>query len=136
MPTTVRRLNPAAIHTPPGYSHVVEVTGPARIVYFAGQVGLDRSGAIAGAPGDFEAQTAQAFENLKAALEAVGAGFEDLIKINNYMVDIARNLATFREVRNRYLPASAVPASTTIGISALAVPGLLFEIEAVAMLPA
>ena len=136
MSTTVRRLNPPTIHTPPGYSHVVEVTGPARIVYFAGQVGLDRSGALAGAPGDFMAQAAQAFENLKAALEAVGAGFETLIKINNYMVDIERNLASFREVRNRYLPASAAPASTTIGVAGLAIPGLLFEIEAVAMLPA
>jgi enamine deaminase RidA (YjgF/YER057c/UK114 family) len=136
MPTTVRRLNPPTIHQPFGYNHVVEVTGPGRIVYFAGQVGLERSGAIAGAPGDFAAQTAQAFENLKAALEAVGAGFEHLIKINNYLVDIERNIATFREVRNRYLPASAAPASTTIGVPGLAIPGLLFEIEAVAMLPA
>jgi enamine deaminase RidA (YjgF/YER057c/UK114 family) len=135
MPTTVRRLNPPAIHTPPGYSHVVEVTGPGRIVYFAGQVGLDKSGAVAGNPGDFEAQAVQAFENLKAALAAVGAGFEHLIKINNYMVDIGRNMGAFRTVRDRYLPASAAPASTTIGVPGLAIPGLLFEIEAVAMLP-
>jgi enamine deaminase RidA (YjgF/YER057c/UK114 family) len=135
MQTTVRRLNPPTIHTPPGYSHVVEVTGPGRIVYFAGQVGLDKTGAVAGKPGDFEAQAVQAFENLKAALAAVGAGFEHLIKINNYMIDIERNLPTFREVRNRYLPASAAPASTTISVPGLAIPGLLFEIEAVAMLP-
>jgi enamine deaminase RidA (YjgF/YER057c/UK114 family) len=135
MPTTVCRLNPPTIHAPPGYSHVVEVTGPGRIVYFAGQVGLDKSGAVAGKPGDFEAQAVQAFENLKAVLEAVGAGFEHLVKINNYMIDIGRNLPTFREVRNRYLPASAAPASTTIGVPGLAIPGLLFEIEAVAMLP-
>jgi enamine deaminase RidA (YjgF/YER057c/UK114 family) len=96
MSTTVRRLNPPTIHKPPGYSHVVEVVAPARIVYFAGQVGLDPSGATAGAAGDFEAQTVQAFDNLKAALAAVGAGFEHLIKINNYMVDIERNIATFR----------------------------------------
>lgn len=135
MTTTVHRLNPPEIHAPFGYSHVVEVTAPARVVYLSGQVGLDQSGAIAGGPGDFEAQAAQAFENLKAALAAVGAGFEHLIRINNYMVDIERNLPTFREVRNRYLPASTPPASTTIGVSGLAIPGLVFEIEAVAMLP-
>jgi enamine deaminase RidA (YjgF/YER057c/UK114 family) len=133
MSTTVRRLDPPAIHPPPGYSHVVEVTGPARIVYFAGQLGVDKSGAFAG---DFEGQTVQAFENLKAALEAVGAGFEHLVKINNYVVDIERNIGTFREVRDRYLAKSALPASTTVGVPALARPGALFEIEAVAILPA
>jgi len=135
MPEIVRRLNPPTMEKPPGYAHVVEITGPARIVYFAGQLGVDRSGAFAGAPGDFKAQTVQAFENLKAALEAVGACFEHLVKINNYLVDIERNMAAFREVRDRYLVATARPASTTIGVPALARPGGLFEIEAVAALP-
>jgi enamine deaminase RidA (YjgF/YER057c/UK114 family) len=135
MSQTVRRLNPATMESPPGYSHVVEVTGPARMVYFAGQLGVDKSGLFAGTPGDFEAQTAQAFENLKAALEAVGAGFEHLAKINNYVVDIERNIGTFREVRDRYLAKSSLPASTTVGVPALARPGALFEIEAVAVLP-
>jgi enamine deaminase RidA (YjgF/YER057c/UK114 family) len=131
----VRRLNPPAMEKPPGYTHVVEVTGPARIIYFAGQLGVDKSGAFAGSPGDFKAQTAQAFDNLKAALEAVGAGFEHLVKINNYVVDIERNVAAFREVRDRYLVDAARPASTTVGVPALARPGALFEIEAVAALP-
>ena len=135
MGETVRRLNPQAMEKPPGYTHVVEIAGPARIVYFAGQLGVDRSGAFAGVPGDFKAQTVQAFENLKAALEAVGAGFEHLVKINNYLVDIERNMAAFREVRDRYLAKSALPASTTIGVPALARPGGLFEIEAIAAVP-
>jgi enamine deaminase RidA (YjgF/YER057c/UK114 family) len=135
MSETVRRLNPPTMEKPPGYTHVVDVAGPARIVYFAGQLGVDRSGAFAGGLGDFKAQTTQAFENLKAALAAVGADFEHLVKINNYVVDIERNMAAFREVRDRYLAASALPASTTIGVPALARPGGLFEIEAVAVLP-
>lgn len=130
----VRRLNPPAMEKPPGYTHVVELTGPARMVYFAGQLGVDKSGAFAGSPGDFKAQTGQAFENLKAALEAVGAGFEHLVKINSYLVDIERNIAAFREVRDRYLVDAARPASTTVGVPALARPGALFEIEAVAAL--
>jgi len=129
------RLNPPTMEKPPGYTHVVEVSGSARIVYFAGQLGVDKSGAFAGALGDFKAQTVQAFENLKAALEAVGGGFEHLIKINNYLVDIGRNMAAFREVRDRYLVKAALPASTTVGVPALARPGGLFEIEAVAALP-
>jgi enamine deaminase RidA (YjgF/YER057c/UK114 family) len=130
-----RFLNPPTMEKPPGYSHVAEITGAARIVYFAGQLGVDKMGAFVGAPGDFKAQTVQAFENLKAALEAVGAGFEHLVKINNYLVDIERNMAAFRQVRDRYLVKAAPPASTTIGVPALARPGGLFEIEAIATLP-
>jgi enamine deaminase RidA (YjgF/YER057c/UK114 family) len=130
-----RFLNPPTMEKPPGYTHVVEITGAARIVYFAGQLGVDKTGAFVGAPGDFKAQTVQAFENLKAALDAVGAGFEHLVKINNYLVDIERNMAAFREVRDRYLVKAAPPASTTIGVPALARPGGLFEIEAIATLP-
>jgi enamine deaminase RidA (YjgF/YER057c/UK114 family) len=107
MSQTIRRLNPPTMESPPGYMHVVEVAGPARIVYFAGQLGVDKGGVFAGGAGDFRAQTIQAFENLKAALTAVGAGFEHLVKINNYVVDIERNMAAFREVRDRYLAASA-----------------------------
>ena len=135
MPEILRRLNPPTMEKPPGYSHIVEVKGDARIVFLAGQLGVDTSGNFAGAPGDFKAQTVQAFENLKAALAAVGAGFEHLVGINNYLVDIERNMAAFREVRDRYLVGTARPASTTIGVPALARPGGLFEIEAVAALP-
>jgi len=129
----LRFLNPPTMEKPPGYSHIVEIQGGARIVFFAGQLGVDKSGAFVG---DFRAQTVQAFENLKAALQAVDAGFEHLVKINNYLVDIERNMPAFREVRDRYLNKAAPPASTTIGVPALARPGGLFEIEAVAALPA
>jgi enamine deaminase RidA (YjgF/YER057c/UK114 family) len=120
---------------PPGYTHIVEIKGNARIVFFAGQLGVDAGGKFVGGPGDFKAQTVQAFENLKAALEAAGAGFGHLVKINNYLVDIERNMPAFREVRDRYLVKAQPPASTTIGVPALARPGGLFEIEAVAALP-
>src|SRR5258705_11594878 len=110
----VRFINPAAMEKPPGYTQIVEIKGGARIVFFAGQLGVDTSGKFVGAPGDFKAQTVQAFDNLKAALEAVGAGFGHLVKINNYLVDIERNMPAFREVRDRYLVKAQPPASTTI----------------------
>lgn len=128
-----RFLNPPTLYKPPGYSHVVEIKGPGRIVYIAGQLGFDASGNLVGAPGDFRAQVTQAFENLKLALAAVGAGFGDVVKLNNYMTDMS-HLPIFRDVRDTYLNTSAPPASTTIQISKFARDGALIEIEAVAML--
>jgi enamine deaminase RidA (YjgF/YER057c/UK114 family) len=132
--SNTRFINPPAIAKPPGYTHVVEITGPARIVYIAGQLGLDGSGELVGS--DFQAQVEQAFQNLRAALEAVGAKPEHIVKINNYIVDIGNNLPRFREVRNRHLNMAAPPASTTVGVTELARAGALFEIEAIVMLPA
>ena len=132
MTSNIRFTNPTELSKPPGYTHVVEIIGPARIVYIAGQLGLDKEGKPVG---DFRAQTTQAFENLKIALAAAGAGFEHVVKINNYLVDIAANIATFREVRDRYLNTAAPPASTAVGVPGLARPGALFEIEAIAVLP-
>jgi enamine deaminase RidA (YjgF/YER057c/UK114 family) len=132
MPDNVRFSNPEAIAKPPGYSHVVEVIGPGRLVYFAGQLGMDKSGKMGASARE---QMELAFQNLKAALISVGAGFEHLVKINNYIVNIGANIAQFREVRDKHLNIAAPPASTTIGVPELARPGALFEIEAVAILP-
>jgi enamine deaminase RidA (YjgF/YER057c/UK114 family) len=136
MAAKVRFSSPPTLAKPPGYSYLVETTGPGRTVYFAGQLGLDLDNRLVGAPGDFPAQCARAFENLELALAAAGAGFKDLVKINSYLVDIGTNIAHFREVRDRFLNTEAPPASTTVGVPALARPGALFEIEAVAVLPA
>src|SRR5262252_5988424 len=128
----IRFMNPQALANPPGYTHVVEITAPARIVYIAGQLGFDREGKLGS---DIRQQAVQAYENLKHALAAVGADFRHVVKFNNYLVDRA-HLPTFREVRDSYLSANDRPASTTIAISGLARDGALIEIEAVAMLPA
>jgi len=133
MPDNLRFSNPDTIAKPPGYSHVVEVTGPSRIVYFAGQLGMDRSGKMGA---NTREQIELAFENLKAALASIGAGFEHVVKVNNYIVNIGANIAMFREIRDKYVNTWAPPASTTIGVPELARPGALFEIEAVAILPA
>ena len=124
--------NPSGLSKPPGYSHVVEVQGPARMVFLAGQLGLDLQGNVVGAPGDFRAQVTQAFENLKIALQTAGAYFSDVVKITNYLTDIS-HLSIFREVRDKYVTVAAPPASTTIQISKVPREGALFEIEAVAM---
>ncbi len=136
MAANLRFLNPKTISRPPGYTHVVEATGPGRIVYVAGQLGLDVGGKVVGQAGDFRAQAIQTFENIKAALAEVGATFKDVVKTNNYLTDLKQHLPIFREVRDLYLSGPHLPASTTIQISALAREGALLEIEVIAILPA
>ena len=135
MAGNVRFLNPKTMAKPPGYTYVVEATGPNRLIFIAGQLGLDLDNKLVGGAGDFRAQCAKAFENLGFALAAVGASFKDVVKINNYLVDMS-HIAIFREVRDQFLNKAAPPASTTVAISTLARPGALCEVEAIAVLPA
>ena len=129
-----RFANPKTMPAPRGYTQVVETTGPGRTVYLSGQLGMTPGGAFAGAPGDFRAQAAQCFENLKAGLASVGAGFEHVVKLTNFFVDMA-HLPVFFEVRDAYVNTQAPPASTAIQVGRLARDGALFEVEAVAVIP-
>jgi enamine deaminase RidA (YjgF/YER057c/UK114 family) len=135
MANRLRFISPKTIAKPTGYTHVVEVTTPSRFYYISGQLGRDLSGKLVGAPGDFEAQAVQTFENLKAALNELGAQFSDVIKLNNYLTDI-KYLPIFRDVRDRYVNVAAPPASTLVQISNLAMKDALLEVEAIAVLPA
>lgn len=135
MAGNVRFLNPKTMAKPPGYTYVVEATGPNRLIFIAGQLGLDLDNKLVGGAGDFRAQCAKAFENLGFALASMGATFNDVVKINNYLVDMS-HIPIFREVRDAFLNTKAPPASTTVAISQLARPGALFEIEAIAVLSA
>jgi enamine deaminase RidA (YjgF/YER057c/UK114 family) len=129
---TIRFINPETLQKPPTYTQVVEVTGPGRTIYVSGQLGGGRDGKLVGA--DFRSQAVQVFENLKAALAAVGASFKDVVKVNSYLADVA-DLPTLREVRAGYLNAAALPASTTLGGLSFARAGALLEVEVVAVLP-
>ena len=130
-----RFVNPSTMPVTRGYTHVVETTGPGRTIYMSGQLGMTPDGKFAGPPGDFRAQATQCFENLKAALAAVGGGFEHLVRITNFFVDMS-HLPIFFEVRDKFVNTKAPPASTAIQIVKLAREGALFEIEAVAVIPA
>jgi enamine deaminase RidA (YjgF/YER057c/UK114 family) len=127
MPDRLTHHNPAGVHPPAGYTHVVEVQ-PGRIAYISGQVALNEAGAIVG-EGDIVAQTRQVFENIKNALAALGADFSAVIKLNYYAVDVSR-LAEIRAVRNDYL-VTPPPASTFVVVKGLVRPELLIEVEAV-----
>jgi len=123
-------VNPNTLAKPTGYTHVVIATG-GRTVYIAGQVALDPTGNIVGKD-DFGAQARQVFENLKKALEAAGATFTDVVKLNYYVVDM-KQIQTLREVRNGYVNTSAPPASTLVEVRRLAREEFLIEVEAIAV---
>ena len=130
-------LNPKELGAAPRfYSHAVSIAAPAKLVYVSGQVSWGPDGKVVGA-GDMRAQCEQVFKNLTNVLRAAGAGWDDVIKMNGYMVGInAENVAAYREVRSGYLKAKQLPASTLVGVTSLVQPELLLEVEVVAALGA
>jgi len=125
-------LNPPASSKPTGYTHVVTAEG-GKIVYISGQVALDSKGEIVG-KNDLREQAEQVYKNLKVALDTAGATFNDVVKMNIYLVDYnPKDLPIIREVRSKYLSDEALPASTLIGVQSLFLDGLLIEIEAIAL---
>ena len=120
--------NPTAVHEPAGaYSHSVTVPGGSRVVYLAGQIGLDPTG---NAPDDFVGQAEQAYRNVAAILEHHGLGWGDVVKMTHSLTDPA-DLPAYGEVRSRWL-GDARPASTLLIVSGLARPDLKVEVEVVA----
>ncbi|MFF5975134.1 RidA family protein [Streptomyces sp. NPDC012769] len=126
--------NPATLHdpTPFGYSHAA--SAPGELVFIAGQYASDATGAPV--PGDFTAQVELALTNLRLALEGVGLGLPHVVRLGSYVVD--HDLAKL-EVLGKALHAAfgeRLPAQTLSGVASLALPGMLFEIDAVAVRPA
>ena len=128
----LEHIRPDGLANNPAYTQVVAARR-SRTVYVSGQVALDADGNAVGGS-DLGAQTQQVMENLGTALAAAGATFDDVVKITTFVVDYRpEHRRTIAEVRGRFLPADNPPASTLVGVSALAAPGWLIEIEAVAV---
>lgn len=130
---SVRRINPPTLSAPTGYTHVT-VGSDGRTVHIAGQVSLDQAGQVVGA-GNFGQQVTQVFENLRLALQSVGATFDDVLSTTTYVTDLSQ-LAAFREARNRIFRPDQLPANTLVQVVGLARPEFLIEIQATAMLRA
>ena len=127
-------FSPATLPPPVGYSHVAKVN-KGTLIYLAGQVASDASGALVG-EGNFEAQVERVFANVKIAVETAGGTMADIVKMNVYLVaevDPAE-VPKFRAIRDRYVNTQKPPASTLVVVSRLARPGWLIEIEAIAAL--
>ena len=100
-------------------------------LFCSGQLGNNAANRLAEDP---EAQFVQAFDNVKAVLEAAGASFADVVEMTTFHVGLQTHLRTFMGVKDRYLQAP-YPAWTAIGVSELAFPGALVEIKVTARLP-
>jgi enamine deaminase RidA (YjgF/YER057c/UK114 family) len=125
-------INPDSLMTPRGFTQVVTIAGPAKLVFISGQVAIDKEGKVVG-PGDLKAQIRQAAANLKAALTAAGASAADIVKTNTYIVNYKQSdYSAMREARAALFPDGEPPASTMVGVTSLAVDGLLVEMEAIA----
>src|SRR5262249_42393998 len=123
-------VNPSTMAPPSGYSYAIKKSGTP--VFISGQVAIDGAGRLVG-EGDIAAQTEQAFQHLRTVAEACGGRMDDIVKITIFVTD-----ASFRPAvaaaRQRHFVEGAYPASTYLVVSGLAVPQLLVEVEAVAML--
>ena len=126
-------LNPTGLCPTFGWTHVVTTIG-GKTIHISGQVGINANGELVGR-GDLKRQTEQAFENIKLALEAAGATFEHVVKSTIFVVNFKPDmLPVIREVRGRYFSREHPPASTLVGVTALAGPEWLIEIEATAVI--
>jgi len=135
-PPHLRFLQPDGSSKQVGYTHVVEATLPGRVLYMAGQMGLDSHGNLVGAPGDFKAQATQAWENIRGALAAAGGGTEHIVKISQFLLHLRAHQPLLREVRAKFFnPDLPPPASTMVQVGAFTREGALYEVEAVAVLP-
>ena len=124
-------FNPPELAASPSniYNHVVKV---GNTVYIAGQVSRDLTGQTVHV-GDPDAQIRQVWANLEAAVKAAGGSLTDIVKTTTYVVG-AENLAKIRPARLELLPPEGRPTSTTIVVAGLADPGLLVEVEAIAVI--
>jgi len=127
---TVERRDVPGLAEPPGYRHYA-IARASRLVFTAGAVPLDPTGALVGA-GDHEVQTEQVLANLLAALEAAGASPEEVVKTTVYVVGEGREpkVAVWDVVQRSELAAAP---STLIGVASLGYSGQLVEIDAVAV---
>jgi enamine deaminase RidA (YjgF/YER057c/UK114 family) len=115
-----------------GFSQVVVAAGK-RTIYTAGQVSIDERGNLVGAD-DLAAQTEQVMRNVGLALAAAGASFADVVKITTYVVNYKpEHRAIIGRARMPFFAKRPPPASTLVGVSALALPEWRVEIEAVAV---
>ena len=131
--STVEHPASRGLLTNQGFSQVVVATGR-RTIYTAGQVPIDEHGALVGGT-DLAAQTTQAMRNVGLALAAAGAGYADIVKITTYVVNYRpEQRAVIGKARAPFFAGGERPASTLVGVAALALPDWLVEIEAVAVI--
>ncbi len=128
----IKLLNPPGLFQPSTFSQLATVSD-GKLVLISGQTARDAQSNLVG-KGDLRAQTVQVFENIKVALQSVGADFDDVAKLTTFVVNLKpADRMMIAEVIARYFLPGRRPAHTLVGIDALAVEDLLIEIEAIAV---
>jgi|SRR5271157_763685 len=124
---------PAGQWIPPGISQAMLIKGE-NLLVLSGLASANSDGAIVGS--DVESQLLQTFENMAATLKAAGTDFHSVARLTYYVVNYQpSHLQVIRAVRDRFVNLKKPPASTLIGVAALALPGLLVEVDAIAVVP-
>jgi 2-iminobutanoate/2-iminopropanoate deaminase len=126
---TIVRIQPDDLFAFPGLHAGVRV---GHLLFVSGQVPLGPAGELVGT-GDFRMQAEQVFANLGSVLAAGGSGFDRLVKLTAFFVDISRDLPVYREVRDQYIVADHAPASSVVQVAKLFHPAVWLEVEAVAV---
>jgi enamine deaminase RidA (YjgF/YER057c/UK114 family) len=126
-----RAINPGDWQDKYDFSQAIEVRGAERVVYCAGQISADANGAPI--PGDMAAQFNAALDSLEIVLGKAGLKLADVVRLNYYVTDIPAFLAAVPEVGERLKAAHCKPATTLLGITRLAEPEWMIEIEATAV---
>jgi enamine deaminase RidA (YjgF/YER057c/UK114 family) len=127
----VERINPDELARPSGFSHAVSVT-EGRLVFLAGQIGMDRAGKLVS--GGVVAQFEQALANLLTALAAAGGRPEDLVSLTLYIVNVEEYQAHGKEIGAawRKLAGTEYPAMAGVGVTRLWDNEALVEIQGIA----
>ncbi|MFF7442946.1 RidA family protein [Streptomyces sp. NPDC008122] len=135
MTSEITRINPAHLHATPGYHHITVVEA-GRTAFLAGQCPLDPSGELVG-PGDLDAQIDQVAANAVAALNAVGARPEHVVRSVIYVVsdDAAVLGAAWWRLTESVIGPAFTTASTLLGVARLGFSGQLVEVDLTAALP-
>ncbi|MAG55391.1 MAG: hypothetical protein CMJ83_03785 [Planctomycetes bacterium] len=133
---TIERINPDALFKLDAFTQIVTAPASGRLAFIAGQAAFDADFNLVGV-GDLHAQTVQAFQNLRAAVESLGGTVDDIVSTNMYIVGLdGEKVDVFGGAMAEALDGKPFPpnASTMIGVQALAAEGMLVEISAVAMI--
>lgn len=115
-----------------GYNQAEVIEGAARQLVCAGQTAVDGEGNPQH-PGDMRAQIGLALDNLEAVVNAAGMNLGNITRLGVYATDVDEALKNFDLMGMRFGPHQVAPPMTLLGVTRLAIPGLLFEIEATAM---
>jgi 2-iminobutanoate/2-iminopropanoate deaminase len=127
--TKIEKTAAKSVYDPPTYSQAIRVTGAQTLVFVSGQVAYDQQGAVLH-PGDFKAQARETFRSVVEQVQAAGGTVQSIVKLNTYLTDV-RHRGDLVPIREEIF-GKRLPASTLVGVTALAQPGWMIEVEAIA----